>query len=226
MAEYGVENEVKLYCEGGAFAYDGVNHERAMERVQKVLRDVGIEFDDYRVRRFTDTYYSDPAGVIDSQNSVLRLRDEGERVTATVKKPYVHSGLGLSRREFQSELVKSDEGFNPLAMAAALARQYLDGVGSDLCPKVVDEVVRCECRIRSEVRRYKFCLDRFSYHDPVSGEVGPVNYEIEIESIDQPIKDDQAMVRLIAVLEDRYLCEAQKVSKYARGKEWLESIGV
>ena len=53
-----------------------------------------------------------------------------------------------------------------------------------------------------------------------------MNYEIEIESIDQPIKDDQAMVRLIAVLEDRYLCEAQKVSKYARGKEWLESIGV
>lgn len=49
-------------------------------------------------------------------------------------------------------------------------------------------------------------------------------YELEIESIDSPIKDDVAMVKLMAYFNETGLFREERISKYARGKAWVQSL--
>lgn len=219
MADIRIENEIKFWSDGGPFSHDGVFPGRSMERIQDMLRSIPLGFDDYRVRRYVDTYYRDADGTLSDVKAAIRIRAEGDKRTVTLKKPYVHDGLGLSRREFQTEVAPGD---NPMAVLRSLAAEYAGVSGSAWSPILSMHTVRCECALWSDVRRYKLSFDRFFYRGPEGSETFP-NYEIEVESIDAPIKDDSAMTRLTNVLEDKYLFEEQRMTKLARG---IEALGI
>lgn len=225
MTDIRVENEIKLYAENGPFEYDGIMSERPMALLQSALTSAGIEYGDYKVRKFTDEYFTDTGDTFDAQGIILRFRDEGPSGKVTIKKPYVRNGLGLSRREIETEIFKNSQ-FDKYSAVKDHAQHYLARTDIAPVPKVIDNVIRCECYITSDIRRYKMSFDRVVYTDPASGKKTVPSYEIEIESLDQAIKDDPNMIRLIDIISDRYLFEEVRVSKYARGRAWIKSLAL
>lgn len=222
MTEMRVENEVKLVSDGGPFEYDE-DPEKPLSLLRHALDSVGMTHDDYRMVRYHDEYFDDATGTLTSRGVILRYRDKGDSAFVTIKQPYVKDGLGLSRRETETELFKV-RNLNIIGAVRDHAERYLAVDGIMEVPVLIDDIQRCQFRISSDVRRYKFCFDRIIYRDPVTGICSDPSYELEIESLDQPIKDDRKMVALISELTDKYMFDEIKVSKFARGKAWLNSL--
>ncbi|MDD2626746.1 MAG: CYTH domain-containing protein [Candidatus Methanomethylophilus sp.] len=225
MPEIRTENEIKLLGTGGLFAYDGTDPAAGVARLEKELDALKIVREPFRVHRFTDDYYTDTGDTFDAQQILLRFRDEGQTGYVTVKKPSVRNGMGLSRREIETEVYKN-EGFDRMTVVRDHAQHYLGRTDIGKVPKLSLATVRAEASIYTDAGRYSFCFDRYTYKDPATGRESESYYEFEIETLDRAIADDPQISRLVAVLEDKYVFREVRDSKYARGRIWLVTCRV
>lgn len=225
MTEARTENEIKLTGSGGPLAFDPQDPQSAERRAVAELDALKIAHEPFKVRRFVDEYYTDPGDTFDEQKIFLRYRDEGATGYVTIKKPSVHNGLGLSRREIETE-VHPGYGFDKFATLQDQAQHYLARTDLAKVPKLKVDTVRCEARIQTAVRRYTFDLDRYVYVDPATGRAGEPHYEVEIESLDTAIEGDSQILRLADILSEKYLFAEVRESKYARGRVWLATCRV
>lgn len=225
MTEARTENEIKLTGSGGPLAFDPQDPQSAERRAVAELDVLKIAHEPFKVRRFVDEYYTDPGDTFDEQKIFLRYRDEGATGYVTIKKPSVHNGLGLSRREIETE-VHPGYGFDKFATLQDQAQHYLARTDLAKVPKLKVDTVRCEARIQTAVRRYTFDLDRYVYVDPATGRAGEPHYEVEIESLDTAIEGDSQILRLADILSEKYLFAEVRESKYARGRVWLATCRV
>jgi len=225
MTEARTENEIKLSGSCGPLAFDPQNPRSAEQRAETEMDVLKIVHESFRVRRFVDEYYTDPGDTFDDQKILLRYRDEGPTGYVTIKKPSVHNGLGLSRREIETE-VHPGYGFDKFATLQDQAQHYLARTDIARVPKLKVDTVRCEARIQTAVRHYTFDLDRFIYEDPANGRRGEPHYEIEIESLDAAIESDSQILRLADVFIEKYLFAEVRESKYARGRVWLATCRI
>lgn len=222
MTDVRVENEVKLYSDGGPFSFDG-DPSGAVSRLRALAAKAGVECGEHTFSRHVDDYYTDRDGTFERDGMILRFRDAGDRGYVTVKRPSVVDGMGLSRKEIETEVFLVP-GFDRFAAVLDHSRRYLgtDRILPD--PVVRDYIDRVEMPLRTEARRYTLDYDRIVYEDPSTGTRSVPVYELEIESLDDPIKDDVAMRRLISALTDDCFFREERVSKYRRGMAFVRSL--
>lgn len=218
-----VENEIKMYASGGPFAYDGNDPSVAFSHLLTVCSEAGFRCEEPKVLGHTDYYYGDRDGIFDRDGILLRYRDMGSKAFLTMKMPNIVSGMGLSRREIEGEII-NDSRFDRWNSVQGYCNEVYGRVEIARTPKLVAEVIRAESRIRSKSKFYSFTFDKLVYIDPVSGRRSVPCYELEFEMLDQAIQDDTQMSRLISILEERYLFEEERISKYARGMAFVRSL--
>ncbi len=171
-----------------------------------------------------DDYYTDTNDTLGERGIIIRYRvRDGWKHTITIKQPYIRTGMGLSRRQIDTELFIF-EGFDRMAAIRDQCEKHLGIKDIEPIPVVTDELLRIRMEIRSEVRQYNLSFDRIVYTDPITMKYTVPGYELEIESIDSPIKDDVAMVKLMAYFNETGLFREERISKYARGKAWVQSL--
>ena len=223
MPEVRVEDEVKMYSPGGPFSYEGDDPIPSMNMLLRVCEAEGFSHPEPTRRKHTDYYYTDSEGNFEKDEILLRYRDCGCKAFLTVKLPTIRNGLGLSRREIEGEIL-NDSRFDRWKSVQGYADEVYGSVRIDRVPSLIVEVVRGKCLIKSRVHTYNFSFDRMVYTDPVSGRRSLPCYELEFEMFDEAIGDDPQMTRLISALEDTYLFQEERVSKYARGRAFVKSL--
>ena len=223
MPEVRVENEGKMYSPGGPFSYEGDDPIPSMNMLLRVCEAEGFSHPEPTRRKHTDYYYTDSEGNFEKDEILLRYRDCGCKAFLTVKLPTIRNGLGLSRREIEGEIL-NDSRFDRWKSVQGYADEVYGSVRIDRVPSLIVEVVRGKCLIKSRVHTYNFSFDRMVYTDPVSGRRSLPCYELEFEMFDEAIGDDPQMTRLISALEDTYLFQEERVSKYARGRAFVKSL--
>ncbi len=222
MTDVRTENEIKLYADSGPFVFSD-DPGPAMQRLRSVISREGFSCGDASVKKHTDTYYTDPGDTFADRGIVLRFRDEGITGYVTVKMPSIRSGMGLSRREVETRVVNVP-GFDKMKALEDHARNYLGTDTIDPMPKLAAEITRCEFVISSDVRKYTADYDSVVYVDPRTGARSAPVCELEFESLDEAIEDDRMMKRLVYRLTEDYLFDEERMSKYVRGREWIESM--
>lgn len=178
-----------------------------------------------RTVNIRDDYYTDSKDILGERNIIVRYRvRDGWKHTITIKQPYIRTGMGLSRREIDTDLF-IHEGFDRMAAIRDICRTHLGIEDIHQIPIVSDELLRIRMDIRSDVRPYSLSFDRIVYSDPLTMKYTVPGYELEIESMDAPINDDRSMVRLLSYLNETGSFREERISKYARGKAWVQSLG-
>lgn len=223
MPEVRVENEIKMYSPGGAFSYEGDDPLPSMDMLLRLCEAEGFSHPAPEKRKHTDYYYSDSEGNFDREQILLRYRDCGCKAFLTVKLPTIRNGMGLSRREIEGEIL-NDSRFDRWKSVQGYADETYGSVQIDKTPRLIVDVVRGKCMIRSKVHTYNFSFDRMVYTDPVSGRRSQPCYELEFEMFDEAIGNDPQMARLVSALSDTYLFQEERVSKYARGMAFVRSL--
>ena len=220
MTELCIENEVKLISGGGPYAFDSDDAVKAVSSLRGFVEAAGMSCTEPQFIRLHDDYYSDAADTFRARGVIVRYRiKDGWKHTVVIKTPYIRTGLGLSRTEIETVLI----GPRPDAVEDQCAR-HLGENNIDPVPKVSDDILRMRMTVTSEVRSYSLNFDRIIYYDPASKKRTVPGYEIELESKDKPIRDDQAVSRLINLLSGTGYFQEQKISKYARGRAWVDSL--
>ncbi len=222
MTDVRTENEIKLYADSGPFVFSD-DPGPALQRLRSVIAKEGFSCGDASMKKHTDTYYSDRGDTFEGRGIVLRFRDEGVTGYVTVKIPSIRSGMGLSRREVETRVINLP-GFDRMRALEDHARNYLGTEDIDPVPRLIAEITRCEFAIGSDVRKYTADFDSVVYVDPVSGARSAPVCELEFESLDEAIEDDRMMKRLVYRLTEDYLFDEERMSKYVRGREWIESM--
>jgi len=224
MTDIRIENEVKLLSPGGPFAFTGTDAARAVGFLMNTVAACSMTASEPRFINLHDEYYMDSEGKMESTGSILRYRiADGWKHSITIKQPYLRTGLGLSRRQIETELFITASFDKHLALED-LAGRYLGTSRIDADPLVVDDILRIRMDIRSEVRPYTLSFDRITYSDARTHKYTAPGYELELESIDSPIKDDPVIQRFINVLIDTGGFKEERISKFARGKAWVEKL--
>lgn len=223
MTDVRTENEIKLYADSGPFVFED-DPAPAVARLRSVIEKEGLKCGEPAVRKHTDSYYTDVGDTFTKRGIVLRFRDMGIEGLVTVKVPSIRSGMGVSRREIETRVLNAP-GFDRMKALEDHAKNYLGAEKVGPVPKVIDEVIRCEFRVESDVRKYTADFDRVVYVDPRTGARSMPSCELEFESLDEAIADDIMIKRLVFRLTEDYLFEEERTSKYERGLAWMESIG-
>ncbi len=185
--------------------------------------DAGFQCREPVTRKHTDYYYTDTEGLFDREEVLLRFRDEGTNAFITMKMPSLRNGLGLSRREIEDGFF-NDSRFDRWKAVQEYAREHYRDVEIRREPRLKVEVIRCGCRIASAKNFYEFSFDKLVYVDPSTGTRSVPCYELEFELLNEAIRDDLQMAKVLSVLTGKYLFEEETVSKYARGMAFLGSI--
>ena len=223
MSEVRVENEIKLISPGGPFAFDENDSSEAVTFIRDLIARTGMTGSEPRFIRMKDEYFSDRKDSFRDMGIILRYRvKDGWKHTVTLKQPYIRNGMGLSRRETETTLPEI-----PVSRFEAiekLAGDYLEDPDVDPVPRLADDILRMRIDLRSDVRSYNLSFDRIVYYDPRSRKYTNPGYEMEIESLDQPIKDDRSIMRFVSLLIDSGNFREERISKYARGRKWTDTI--
>ena len=222
MTDIRTENEIKLYSDGGIFAFSE-DPADAMRMIGAVLSKTGFRCGEREDILYIDDYYTDVGDTFDSKHVSLRYRDSGMMGAVILKLPGVTNGMGLSRRQVKTEVLNIP-GMDRIKALQDHADRYLGHYDIDPIPKVRVDVSRIRCPVRSEAMGYTMDFDRVVFRDPASGKRSVPVYELEFESMDRPIGDDRQMMRLVSTLVDDYLFSEEKVSKYVRGRAWVRSL--
>ena len=225
MTDIRIENEVKLISAGGPFAFTAEDSAKAVSYMRGMVAGAGITAGEPRFHRITDDYYTDTKDYLKSQGITIRYRvRDGWKHTITFKQPYFQTGMGLSRREIETELFPTDTFDRMAAFYDHLDKYLGEDVVLDPIPKVSDDILRMRFDLSSEVRKYTLSFDKIVYRDQRSGKRTLPGYELEIESMDVPIAEDRSLKKLINMLTDTGLFREERVSKYARGRSWVDSL--
>ena len=221
-----VENEIKLLADRGPFSFQGNDAGKAVSFLQMTLQLAGMTFSDPVLVGIHDDYYVDTADTFTKRGVILRYRiKNGTDHSITVKQPYFSDGAGLCRKEFETDLFITDS-FDRLAALEDQAEQYLGTTGIRPVPKLCADILRVHMDVRSEVRKYNLNFDRIVYMDPQSGKFTVPDYELELECLNHAIKDDNAVRKFVSSLTNSSMFREESVSKYARGREWLDTLSV
>ena len=225
MTTIRVENEIKLLADRGPFSFEGNDAGKAITFLKFALQQVGMTFSDPVLIGIHDDYYVDREDTFTQRGVILRYRvKDGKDHTITCKQPYFSDGAGMCRREFETDLFITD-AFDRHKALEDQAEKYLGTKGILPVPKLCADILRVLMEVRSDVRRYNLKFDRIVYMDPRSGKYTLPDYELELEALNCAIKDDDLVKRLIGNLVGSSMFREVPVSKYARGREWLDSLG-
>jgi len=224
MTTIRVENEIKLLADRGPFSFEGNDAGKAVAFLRFALLQVGMTFSDPVMVGIHDDYYIDLADTFTKRGVILRYRiKDGKDHSITCKQPYFSDGAGLCRREFVTDLFITDS-FDRMTALEDQAEHYLGTTGIKPIPKLSADILRVHMDVRSDVRKYNLNFDRIIYSDPSTGKYTVPDYELELESLNYPIKDDYAVKRFVSNLTGSSMFREEKISKYARGREWLDSL--
>lgn len=223
MPDVRVENEIKMYSGDCPFAYEGTDPSYKMYALLAICESEGFLWNGMESRHHTDFYYTDIAGEFDRNSIVVRYRDTGSTATLTIKLPTIKNGMGLSRREIEGEIL-NDSRFDRWASVQNYVNEVYGKAEIDRVPRLKADIVRGRCVLKSKMHTYTFNFDKVVYTDPVSNRNSRPFYELEFEILDETITEDPQMIRLLALLEDTYLFEQEKVSKYTRGMAFISKL--
>ena len=224
MTTIRIENEIKMLADRGPFSFEGNDAGKAISFLRFALTQVGMTFTEPVLVGIHDDYYVDKEDTLSKRGVILRYRiRDGKNHSITCKQPYFSDGAGMCRREFETDLYITDK-FDKMAALEDQAERYLGTKGILPLPKLSADILRVEMDIRSDVRKYGLKFDRIVYFDPRSGKYTLPDYELEIEALNCSIKDDNAIRRLVTNLTGSSMFREESVSKYARGREWLDSL--
>ena len=224
MTTIRVENEIKLLADRGPFSFEGNDASKAVAFLRLALQQVGMTFSDPVMVGIHDDYYVDKGDTFTKRGVILRYRiRDGKDHSITCKQPYFSDGAGMCRREFETDLFITDS-FDRMTALEDQAEHYLGTSGILPLPKLSADILRVHMDIRSDVRKYNLNFDRIVYFDPSSGRYTVPDYELELESLNHAIKDDNAVKRFVSNLTGSSMFREEKISKYARGCEWLKTL--
>ncbi len=219
-----VENEIKLLADRGPFSFEGNDAGKAVAFLRLALQQVGMTFSEPVLVGIHDDYYVDNADTFTKRGVILRYRvKNGTEHSITCKQPYFSDGAGLCRKEFETDLFITDS-FDRMTALEDQAEQYLGTKGLQPVPKLCADILRVHMDIRSDVRKYNLNFDRIIYMDPKSGKFTVPDYELELEALNHAIKDDNAVRKFVSNLTNSSMFREESVSKYARGREWLDHL--
>ena len=218
-----IENEIKLLADRGPFSFEGNDAGKAVSFLRLALQQVGMTFSEPVLVGIHDDYYVDAGDTFTKRGVILRYRvRNGKDHSITVKQPYFSDGAGMCRREFETDLFITDS-FDRMVALNDQADQYLGTSGILPLPKLSADILRVHMDVRSDVRKYNLNFDRIVYTDPKTGKYTIPDYELELESLNSAIKDDNSVRKFVSDLTGSSMFREQKVSKYARGCEWLRA---
>lgn len=223
MPDVRVENEIKMYSGECPFAYEGDDPAYKMHALLSICESEGFTWNGLESRHHIDFYYTDTLGEFDKGNIIVRYRDTGDIAYLTLKLPTIKNGMGLSRREIEGEIL-NDSRFDRWASVQNYVTEVYGNADIDKVPRLKADIVRGRCILKSKMHSYTFNFDKVVYTDPATGRNSRPFYELEFEVLDKAISEDPQMIRLIALLEDRYLFEQERVSKYARGMAFVRKL--
>lgn len=216
-----IEKEIKLLGKyNNQLKFSSSSLKDSLSKIETLLDILKIKHGNIENITQIDEYYDTYNNKLLNEHASLRIRYKGKRVYLTIKKMIqnednVLPNLSRSETEIQLKSEKIEDVVNKYG------KEVLDIKPDELLKTIQVNNIRNVIPIQTNIRKYELCFDKYYFYIPNENKKSEDYYEIEIETNNLKISDDEQLVQLTRLFIETWEFIENLESKYERGRKWI-----
>lgn len=212
-----VEREIKLlgrYNNQLKFSSGSLND--SLSKIEKLLDILKIEHGSIENIKQIDEYYDTCNNELLNKHASFRIRYKNKKMVEN--EDNILPNLSRNETEIELKPEKIEDVINEYA------KKVFDIEPDKLLKKIQVHNIRSIIPINTNVRNYELCFDKYYFYIPNENKKSEDYYEIEIETDNVKISDDEQLVQLTRLFIEIWEFVGNLESKYERGRKWIANI--